>query len=217
MDLRHINLHVFKQKFKCEGLHTIRDIFSADYFVFSFDLKSGYHHVDIFPDHRKFLAFSWHFGTNCVRYFQFTVLPFGLSSAPFIFTKLIKPLEAFWRLQGIPIAIFFDDGVGAGSSRDIAESNGSVVRSSLAQSGFLVNQEKSDWNPKNIFSWIGFIINTRSGLIYAIDARIESLCCALNELCADFEVSASIHVKGLRPLLARLFLYLLVAVMSLKL
>ena len=107
MDLRHINLHVFKQKFKCEGLHTIRDIFSADYFVFSFDLKSGYHHVDIFPDHRKFLAFSWHFGTNCVRYFQFTVLAFGLSSALFIFTKLIKPLEAFWRLQGIPIAIFF--------------------------------------------------------------------------------------------------------------
>lgn len=107
LDLRHINLHVFKQKFKCEGLHTIKDIFSQDYFVFSFDLKSGYHHVDIFPDHRKFLAFSWHFGTNCVRYFQFTVLPFGLSSAPFIFTKLIKPLEAFWRLQEIPIAIFF--------------------------------------------------------------------------------------------------------------
>ena len=119
LDLRHINLHVFKQKFKCEGLHTIRDIFSADYFVFSFDLKSGYHHVDIFPDHRKFLAFSWHFDTNCVRYFQFTVLPFGLSSATFIFTKLIKPLEAFWRLQGIPTAIFFDDGVGAGSSRGI--------------------------------------------------------------------------------------------------
>lgn len=33
------------------------------------------------------------------------MLPFGLSSAPFIFTKLIKPLEAFWRLQEIPIAI----------------------------------------------------------------------------------------------------------------
>ena len=63
--------------------------------------------MDIFPDHPKFLAFSWHFGTNCVRYFQFTVLAFGLSSALFIFTKLIKPLEAFWRLQGIPIAIFF--------------------------------------------------------------------------------------------------------------
>ena len=87
------------------------------------------------------------------------MLPFGLSSAPFIFTKLIKPLEAFWRLQEIPIAIFFfDDGVGAGSSRDITESNGSFVRSILVQSGFLVNQEKSDWNPKNIFfmDWLHY-------------------------------------------------------------
>ena len=37
LDLRHINLYVFKQKFESEGLHTIRDIFSRDYFVFSFD------------------------------------------------------------------------------------------------------------------------------------------------------------------------------------
>ena len=46
---------------------------------------------------------------------------------------------------------FFDDGVGAGSSRDIAESNSSVVRSSLAQCSFLVSQEKSDWNPRTFF------------------------------------------------------------------
>ena len=102
LDLRHINLHVFKQKFKCEGLHTIKDIFSRNCFVFSFDLKSGYHHVDIFVEHRKYLAFSWDFGTGHARYFQFTVLPFGLSSAPFIFTKLLRPLH------GNPLEIAWD-------------------------------------------------------------------------------------------------------------
>jgi len=75
--------------------------------------------VDIFPDHLKYLAFSWDFGRGHTRYFQFTVLPFGLSSALYIFTKLLKPLETHWRAQGIPIAIFFDDGVGAGSSLDV--------------------------------------------------------------------------------------------------
>ena len=60
---------------------------------FSFDLKSGYHHVNIFPEHRKYLAFSWVFGAGCTRYCQFTVLLFGLFSVPFIFTKLLKPLE----------------------------------------------------------------------------------------------------------------------------
>ena len=75
LDLRHINLHVFKQKFKCEGLHTIRDVFSKHFFVVSFDLKSGYHHVDIFPEHRAFLAFSWDFGTG-VPVYSLTIWPF---------------------------------------------------------------------------------------------------------------------------------------------
>ena len=93
LDLRLIDLHVHKQKFKCEKLHTIKNIFAKGIFVFSFDLKSGYHHIDIFPDRRKYLAFSWEFVPGDTRFFQFTVLPFELSSAPYIFTKLLKPLE----------------------------------------------------------------------------------------------------------------------------
>ena len=45
-------------------------------FLFSFDLKSGYHHVDIAKEHWKYLEFSW---GSC--YYVFTVLPFGLASA----------------------------------------------------------------------------------------------------------------------------------------
>ena len=103
--LRHINLHVYEQKFKFGNLHTINNTFAKDFFVFSFDLKSVYHHVDIFPDHRKYLAFSCEFVPGHTRFFQFTVLPFGLSRAPYIFTKLLKPLETHWRAQGIPNAI----------------------------------------------------------------------------------------------------------------
>ena len=43
------------------------------------------------------------FGKGHTRYFQLTVLPFGLSSAPFIFTKLLKRLETHWRSQAICI------------------------------------------------------------------------------------------------------------------
>ena len=120
-------MHVSKQNFKCEGLHTIRDVFSKYYFVFSFDLKSGYHHVDMFPEHRSFLAFSRPLGTGVARFFKFTVLPFGPSSALFIFTKLLKPLDTLWRSHGIPVAIFFDDGVGASQSVQAANHKSSVV------------------------------------------------------------------------------------------
>ena len=67
--------------------------------MFSFDLKSGYHHIDIFPDHRKFLRFAWKID-GVTRYFSFQVLPFGLSSAPYIFTKCIRPLVKHWRGKG---------------------------------------------------------------------------------------------------------------------
>ena len=115
LDLRHINLHVYKQKFSARICIPLKH-FCKTFFVFSFDLKSGYHHVGIFPDHREYLAFSWEFVPGHQGFFQFTVLLFGLSSAPYIFTKLLKPLETHWRAQGIPIAIFFDDGVGVGPS-----------------------------------------------------------------------------------------------------
>ena len=53
----------------------------------SFDLKSGYHHVEIFQPHQTFLGFSWEFRGE-TRFYVFTVLPFGLSVAPYIFTKI---------------------------------------------------------------------------------------------------------------------------------
>ena len=113
--MRHINLHVYKQKFKCENLHTIKNTFAKDFFVFSFDLKSGYHHVDIFPDHRKYLAFSWEFVPGHTRFssllFCFLAFPALLIFSP---SSVLKPLETHWRAQGIPIVIFFDDGVGVG-------------------------------------------------------------------------------------------------------
>ena len=61
---------------------------------------------------QNFSPLLWDFGTGVFRYIQFCVLPFGLSPAPYIFTKIFKPLQKSWRSQGIPIAIFLDEGLG---------------------------------------------------------------------------------------------------------
>ena len=100
LDLRHINRLLFKNKFKCEDVSVAKEVLRLGDFMFSFDLKWGYHHIDIFPEHRKFLALSWKFTDGSVRYFMFSVLPFGLSSAPYIVTKLLKPLVKKWRGEG---------------------------------------------------------------------------------------------------------------------
>ena len=99
---------------------------------------------DIFPHHLRYLASSWDFGDAHRRCFQFTVLPSGLSSVSFIFTILLKSFETRWRAQGIPIAIFLDDGVGAGSSFDAAKSNSYLARADLSRLAFEINDNKSN-------------------------------------------------------------------------
>ena len=65
--LIYINQFLIQCKFKYEGLNLISSLFRAGNFVFSFDLKSGYHHVDIHKQFQPYLGFSW--GDGCKRRF----------------------------------------------------------------------------------------------------------------------------------------------------
>lgn len=58
----------------------------------------------MFKEHHKFLRFRW----KGVKY-QYVCLPFGLSSSPRIFTKILKPLVARLRPMGIRLIIYLDD------------------------------------------------------------------------------------------------------------
>ena len=92
MNLRHVNRSLWKQKFKYEDLRVVMMLFGPGEWMFSFDLKSGYHHIDVAQKYRKYLGFSWEGALyRCV------VLPFGLSSAPYVFTKMMRPLVKLWQ------------------------------------------------------------------------------------------------------------------------
>ena len=68
----------------------------------------------MFPEHTKLLGCSW-MVNGSLKYFKFTVLPFGLSVGPFVFTKIQKTLTKHWRSQGICIFTYLDDGAGEDS------------------------------------------------------------------------------------------------------
>ena len=78
----------------------------SDDWMFTFDLKSGYHHIQIFPPHYTYLGFSFTDVRGVVRYFCFTVLPFGLSSAGFIFSKVLRELIRYWHNNFIKVVLF---------------------------------------------------------------------------------------------------------------
>ena len=82
-------------------------MFEKGEYFFTFDLKLGYHHVDIHVDFWPHLGFSW--GVHTTRkFYMFKVLPFGLASACYVFTKLLRPFVKKWRSEGIRAIVYMD-------------------------------------------------------------------------------------------------------------
>ena len=112
LDLRYVNMHLYKDTIKFDGWKCFKNCLLANKgYLFKFDLKNGYHHIDIFDSHQTYFAFPCNI-KGATKYFLFTVLTFGLSSAPFVFTKVVHPLEKHWRLHAVKIVYFLDDGLG---------------------------------------------------------------------------------------------------------
>ena len=111
LDLRYINQHLRVPKTKYKDMRTFHDLFEKGHFFFKVDLKSGYHRLDILESHQKYFALSWVIDGK-ERFFVFTVLMFGLASAPFIFTEVVRVLIKHWRGMVIRIFAFVDDFLG---------------------------------------------------------------------------------------------------------
>ena len=113
--------------------------------MFTFDLKSGYHHVDICPGHQTYLGFSWVKGGS-KKFYVFTVLPFGLATACCGFTKMLKPFVKFWRGKGIKVVVYLDNGIGAAGNHELACEANECVKDTLVKAAFVINFEKYHWD-----------------------------------------------------------------------
>ena len=59
LDLRYVNKFLRKMHVKYEDWKRAMSYFARGAYMCSFELKSGYHHVEIFEGHQTYLGFSW--------------------------------------------------------------------------------------------------------------------------------------------------------------
>ena len=178
LDLRHVNQHVRYLPIKYDDWSALSQTVEQDNFFVSFDLTQAYHHVSILPAHRKYLGFSFNYPSDrgfSTRYFQFNVLVFGLCSACHAFTKLTRPLVAYWRGMGILSYIYIDDGIGVFNSKENAISQSRIMLSTIESSGFIINAEKSNWVPAQTLDWLGFHFNSTTMQISVSHKKIEKV------------------------------------------
>ena len=90
LDVTNLNKLIEYEHFKMFNLNTELDLLKKDAWMPSADLTETYYSIPIVQMHKKLLIFQ---SNN--QLFEFQVFPNGLSPAPRVFTKMLKPLYAY--------------------------------------------------------------------------------------------------------------------------
>ncbi|XP_060080812.1 uncharacterized protein LOC132560179 [Ylistrum balloti] len=146
-------------------------MFGKGDFLFTLDLQSAYHHIEIYPDHQTYLGFAWNFEGK-LRYFVFKVLPFGLSTAGYIFSKVTRELVKYWRAGGHRVIMYLDDGIGGHRNKTRAVDLSRQVHKDLGRFGFLIAENKCEWEPTQEVTWLGLRWNMTEGMVYITEKRL---------------------------------------------
>jgi hypothetical protein len=155
INLKQLNQFLVYEHFKMEGIHMLRDILKPDDYLVKIDLKDAYLTVPIWKHHQKYLRFLWK-GTQ----HEFACLPFGLATAPRVFTILMKPVVAALRQRGIRLVIYLDDILIMAESQALALHHAASTLNLLEGLGFIVNYKKSQLVPCQKIDFLGFLIDS---------------------------------------------------------
>lgn len=160
-NLKGLNKFMTTEHFKLEDVRTAIRLLSKGVFMAKLDLQDAYLLISIHPESRKYLRLCWK-----GQLYEYLCMPFGLCTAPFIFTKIMKPLTNWLRERGWLSVVYLDDWLCLGSNFSKCSENVSITVKLLESLGFILNLEKSMLKPDNKCEFLGFVLNS-------LDFRIE--------------------------------------------
>jgi hypothetical protein len=170
LNLKPLNQFIKPTRFRMETLSSVLRCPIKGTWAASLDLKDAYLHIPIHPSHYKWLRFMVE-----GQAFQFICLPFGLSTAPRVFTLIAKAVAAYLKRKGINICIYLDDWLIYGSSKTEVLSATQTVVQEVRRLGFLVNIQKSNLVPSQLPVYLGAVLDLKRGRARPTQERISSL------------------------------------------
>lgn len=153
-----------------EDYRTASKLITNNCYMGSIDLKDAYFLVPIHESQRKYLRFDFN-----DHLYEFNCLPFGLCTAPYVFTKVLKPVMKYLRSRGIVSVQYLDDIFLIGNSYTSCLNSINFTRLLLERLGFVINYEKSCLTPSSKSKFLGFIFNSEEMVLYLPDNKKEKV------------------------------------------
>ena len=180
LDLSTLNIFLNTESFKMETPETITSSLQVGEWVTSIDFQDAYFHIPIHSQSRKYMRFHIQ-GQS----YQFKALPFGLSTAPMEFTVVAKEVKLMALRQGIRIHQYLDDWLVRASTLHTCLQHTQTLVTLCQELGWLVNKEKSELAPKQVFNFVGYQFDLKEGKVRPTEERWQALTDKIRSMMSD--------------------------------
>ncbi|CAG2240323.1 unnamed protein product [Mytilus edulis] len=195
LNLKQLNLDIEQIHFKMETFKTAITNITQNCWFGSVDLKDAYYSVSINEKDRKYLRFYW----NEVLY-EYTCLPNGLTTAPRIFTKILKVVFSKLRSKGHCNTPYIDDSLLVSKTFSGCQSNIIDTVQLLDHLGFTIHPDKSVLQPTQIIVFLGFVINSITMCIRVTKEKADNII----KLCSRLILKEEITIREFAQVIGKL-------------
>jgi hypothetical protein len=195
-DLRGLNRVLPQRAGKQEGLSTLLRLAGRGWWACSWDLEAGYHHLDVRASDRGLLGFQ--VGR---RWFQWRVLPFGLSISPWVFTRVMREVVAAWRRRGLRVWSYIDDFCLVASSREQLLQHRREIELDLERLGLVRAPQKGHWEPTQQLTILGHTVDLAAGRVSPTAEKAAAIAASCRRMAA---ATAPVRVRDVASIAGKL-------------
>lgn len=171
VDLRAVNTQIGPAPaFKMDGIERVLDMLPKGAFMVTMDVRDGYLQLPMNETAKRFLGFRW--GAEVFRYVK---LPFGLNSAPALFTRVMGVIVRHCREKGMFILAYLDDVILWHEDRSTLVQHRDELERCLRSVGWERAPEKGSWTPSQRVLFLGFEIDSSVNRITVSPDRIRRM------------------------------------------
>ena len=190
LDVRGVNEGLKKVPFRMESLLDLADTARQGDWMISLDQTQGYYHVELHASAAEYMGFEWR-----GQYYTFCVLPFGLSTTPRVFAKIMGVLVRQWRSQGIRMLAYLDDWLFNCHSPAACVALLERLRADCDKAHIRIYWPKSQTTPTQQLRHLGFLVDTLAGHFGIPEDRLAKLQAGLESLAAGHRVQARLAAR----------------------
>jgi hypothetical protein len=192
LDARPVNLWLQYLAFSYERVQDVADYAQPGDFMVTRDLRAGYHHVALARSLWPLMGFQLEGVMYC-----FTCLPFGLSQAPYVFTRIMQCVHAVPRSWGYRMTDMVDDGANIARPAALLQKENRDVLFLQAAVGLVHAWDKCKIHPASQQVFLGFVVDLHHRSFLVPEHKLQRFHALTNKCLLERDAAAGKSALGL--------------------